>query len=190
MIYTQKIQDAIHFSIAVHEEPIKQKRKGKDVPYVTHPLAVQAGGGEDIVVAGILHDTIEDCEPYGSVTKEIIAEKFGEAVAELVDSVTEKDKGLDWHARKEAALEEIRQFSNDSLLVKSGDVISNNTELIADYNRDGEVTFERFNAPKEETIPHTLEVIKAITNSWDSNPLTQDLAVVAKKLTNILNSKN
>ena len=40
MIYTKKIQEAIHFSIAVHEEPVKQKRKGKDVPYVTHPLTV------------------------------------------------------------------------------------------------------------------------------------------------------
>jgi len=194
MIYTKKIQDAIHFSIAVHEEPVKQKRKGKEVPYVTHPLTVGliislAGGSEDAIVAGVLHDTIEDCEPYGSVTKEILAEKFGDAVAELVDCVTEKNKTLDWHSRKELALEEIRQFSHDSLLVKSGDVISNNTELIADYARDGEATFDRFNAPKEETIPHTLSVIKAILNSWNNNPLEEDLVVAERKLTNILYSK-
>lgn len=194
MIYTQKIQDAVHFSIAVHEEPLKQKRKGKDVPYITHPLAVGliiaiAGGSEDAIVAGILHDTIEDCEPYGSVTKEIIAEKFGDEVAELVDSVTEKDKGLDWHTRKELALEEIRQFSHDSLLVKSGDVISNNTELIADYARDGETTFERFNAPKEETIPHTRAVIRVIRDAWEDNPLSNDLWVISNKLGGILNKE-
>jgi (p)ppGpp synthase/HD superfamily hydrolase len=194
MIYTQKIQDAINFSIQVHEEPVKQKRKGKDVPYITHPLTVglilaQAGANEDVVVAGILHDTIEDCEPYGTVTKDSIAGKFGDTVAELVDSVTEKDKGLDWHARKEAALDEIRQFSNDSLLVKSGDVISNNTELIADYDRDGETTFERFNAPKEETIPHTLSVIKVIQDAWEDNPLHGDLMVISNKLRNILNKE-
>jgi (p)ppGpp synthase/HD superfamily hydrolase len=194
MIYTKKIQEAIHFSIAVHEEPVKQKRKGKDVPYVTHSLTVGlilslAGASEDVVIAGILHDTIEDCEPYGSVTKETLTEKFGESVAELVDSVTEKDKGLDWHARKEAALEEIRQFSNDSVLVKSGDIISNNTELIADFERDGEATFERFNAPKEQTIPHTLSVIDVILDSWKENPLGEDLVVTARKLKKILNSE-
>lgn len=187
MIYTQKIQDAVHFSIAVHEEPVKQKRKGKEVPYITHPLTVglilsQAGASDEVVIAGILHDTIEDCEPYGSVTKEMLTEKFGEQVAELVDNVTEKDKSLSWHERKEKALEEIRQFSHDSLLVKSGDIISNNTELIADYEADGEATFERFNAPKEDTIPHTLMAIGVIINAWAENPLSDDLMSVARKL--------
>jgi len=187
MIYTNKIQKAIHFSIAVHEEPVKQKRKGKDIPYVTHPLTVglilsQAGASEDVVVAGILHDTIEDCEPYGSVTKEIIAEKFGGVVAELVLSVSEKDKGLTWHERKEKALVEIASFSYDSLLVKSGDVISNNTELIADFARDGEETFKRFNASKEEALGHTLKVIGVILSAWKGNPLAGDLKSIARQL--------
>ena len=191
MIYTQKIQDAVHFSIQIHEAPVKQKRKGKDIPYITHPLAVglilsQAGASEDVVVAGILHDTIEDCEPYGSVTRELLAEKFGDPVAELVDSVTEKDKNLSWHERKEKALKEIAAFSHDSLLVKSGDVISNNTELIMDYERDGEATFARFNAPKEETIPHTLEVIDTILSVWQENPLKNDLLQIAKRLGEII----
>lgn len=186
-VYSKRVQDAIHFSIQVHEEPVKQKRKGKDIPYITHPLTVglilsQAGASEDVVVAGILHDTIEDCEPYGSVTKEVIAEKFGDKVASLVDSVTEKDKGLSWHERKELALEEIAAFSHDSLLVKSGDVISNNTELIRDYDADGEATFERFNASKEEILFHTLQVIRTILTVWSENPLAIDLHSIAVKL--------
>ncbi len=59
MIYTNKIQKAINFAIEVHQltgEP--QYRKGKAIPYVTHPLTVglilsQAGASEDVVVAGI-----------------------------------------------------------------------------------------------------------------------------------------
>ncbi len=187
MIYTYKIQQAIHFAIAVHEEPVKQKRKGKDIPYITHPLTVglilsQAGASEDVVVAGILHDTIEDCEPYGSVTRKMIAEKFGEHVAELVDSVTEKDKSLSWHERKEKALEEIRQFSHESLLVKSGDVLSNATELIADYKIDGDATFARFNAPKEELVAHTLHVIRTIVMAWGESPLANELCSAARTL--------
>ncbi len=65
MIYTQKIQHAIRFAIKTHEGYQKQKRKGKDVPYITHPLTVglilaKAGANEDVIIAGILHDTIED----------------------------------------------------------------------------------------------------------------------------------
>lgn len=181
MIYTNKIQDAIHFSIEVHQlsgEP--QFRKGKAVPYVTHPLTVglilsQAGASEDVVIAGILHDTIEDSAVGHKVTKEMLSERFGEVVAGLVDSVTEKDRGLSWHERKEAALEEIRQFSPDSLLLKSGDVISNTTELISDYKRDGNATFGRFNAPQTQLIEHAQLVIKTILEAWPENPLAADL---------------
>ncbi|MBF8280961.1 MAG: HD protein [Candidatus Magasanikbacteria bacterium] len=40
MIYTTLIKDAIKFSIKTHEVYQKQKRKGKDIPYITHPLTV------------------------------------------------------------------------------------------------------------------------------------------------------
>lgn len=190
MVYTQKIQDAIHFSIKTHEVYQKQKRKGKDIPYITHPLTVglilsQAGAEEELVIAGILHDTIEDSIEDKKVTKEMLAERFGENVATLVDSVTEKDRGLSWHERKEAALEEIKNFSHDSLLLKSADVISNNTELISDYKRDGDKTFERFNASKDEALQHTLQVIGVILNTWDKNSLAIDLSDIAYKLQDI-----
>jgi (p)ppGpp synthase/HD superfamily hydrolase len=181
MIYTNKIQDAVHFSIEVHQltgEP--QFRKGKAVPYVTHPLTVglilsQAGASEDVVIAGILHDTIEDSDNEHKVTREMLSERFGEEVAVLVDSVSEKNRELSWHERKEVALEEIRRFSPNSLLLKSGDVISNTTELLRDYDREGEVTFQRFNAPKEQLLSHTQLVIETILEAWPENPLAEDL---------------
>jgi len=190
MVYTQKIQNAIHFSIKTHEVYQKQKRKGKDITYITHPLTVglilsQAVASEDVVVAGILHDTIEDSVDEKKVTKEMLAKRFGLPVAELVDSVTEKDKGLSWIERKEFALEEIKAFSHDSLLLKSADVISNNTELLRDYKREGDKTFERFNAPKEESIKHTLQVIRTIVEGWPDSPLAQELTLIASKLQEI-----
>jgi len=189
MIYTNKIQKAIHFSIEVHElnRQTRQLRKGKKVAYITHPLTVGlilplTGASEEVMIAGILHDTIEDCEPHGSVTKEMIEEKFGQKVADLVYAVTEKDKELPWHERKELALEEIQSFSHEVLLVKSADIISNNTELIGDYEADGEKTFLRFNAPKEIALGHTLQVIGTILTAWEENPLADDLISIAAKL--------
>lgn len=192
-VYTNKIKDAIKFSIKTHETDQKQKRKGKDIPYVTHPLTVglilaRVGASEDVVAAGILHDTIEDSMTGKEVTKEELAQRFGDKVAELVDSVSEKKKDpsslkvIPWDERKREALEHIKTFSKDSLLVKSADVLSNTTELIEDYREDGEAVFERFNAPKNLLLQHSLQVISVIIEKWSENPLVEDLKFVAAEL--------
>lgn len=190
MKYTPKIQHAIRFATKTHEGYQKQKRKGKDVPYIVHPITVglilaTSGASEELIIAGILHDTIEDSIDEKKVTKEMIVNRFGEEVYELVLSVTEQDKSLSWEERKIEALEHIKTFSHDSLLLKSADVISNNMELIDDYNKKGEETFKRFNAPKEKTIPHTLKVINAIIEKWSDSPLAPELLYIAKELQRI-----
>jgi hypothetical protein len=180
MIYTPLLHKAFHFSILVHEVEQKQKRKGKDIAYVTHPIQVglilaKAGAPEHVIAAGMLHDTMEDSIEEAKVTYEELEAGFGKQVADLVASVSEKNRSLTWQERKEAALEEIRQFSHDSLLVKSGDVISNTTELLSDYESDGNATFKRFNAPKQQLISHAQEVIETILHAWPENPLATDL---------------
>src|ERR1700676_883610 len=92
MIFTPTIRKAIVFSIKTHEVYQKQKRKGKDIAYITHPLTVglilaRANAGEDVIVAGILHDTIEDSIDKKKVTRGMLAERFSKNVADLVDSV-------------------------------------------------------------------------------------------------------
>ena len=67
-----KIQKAIKFATKTHEVYEKQKRKGKDIAYIIHPLTVglilsSVGADEDLVCAGILHDTIEDSIPAKKV---------------------------------------------------------------------------------------------------------------------------
>jgi len=86
---SQRVLSAIDFATEAHEG---QKRQSGD-PYITHPLAVMAiledwGMDEDTVIAGVLHDTVEDT----GVTLDDIKEKFGESVAFLVDGVTKLGK--------------------------------------------------------------------------------------------------
>jgi adenylate kinase family enzyme len=190
MIYTQKIQHAIRFAIKTHEGYQKQKRKGKDVPYITHPLTVglilaATGAAEDIIIAGILHDTIEDSIEEKKVTKEMIVERFGYKVYELVLSVTEQDKSLSWEERKAEALEHIKNFSNDSLLLKSADVISNISETLNDYEKEGEKVFERFHASKDKILESYIKSTEAILNKWSENPLADDIKEILKKVRNI-----
>ena len=180
MIYTKKIKDAVKFSIKTHEVYQKQKRKGKDIAYITHPLTVgiilaQAGANEDVIVAGILHDTVEDSTEEKKVTTQMLDERFGKNVTMLVLSVTEQDRTLSWDEQKKEALEHVSHFSHDSLLVKSADIISNTSELIDDYDRHGEKVFDRFFASKEKFIAHQLALISAIKHSWPENPLVPNL---------------
>lgn len=78
MIFTPAIKKAIFFSVKTHEVYQKQKRKGKDIAYITHPLTVglilaRANAPEDVVIAGILHDTIEDSVDNKKVTREMLS---------------------------------------------------------------------------------------------------------------------
>ena len=182
-----KLLKAIKFATKTHEVYQKQKRKGKDISYIVHPLTVglllsQAGAEEDVVIAGILHDTIEDSIETKKVSTDMIEERFGKDIANLVLSVSETDKSLSWIERKEQAIEHINSFSNSSVFLKSADVFANNMELIDDYARDKDKVFERFNADKMEILKNSLTVISALYMKWPENPLRSDLAFVADKL--------
>ncbi len=94
------------FALAAHDG---QLRKGTQIPYASHLLAVASifidyGGDEDEAIAALLHDCIEDC----GVGPEEIRARFGDEVADIVvacsDSL-EKDPNnkADWRIRKEAA---------------------------------------------------------------------------------------
>ena len=186
-LYTNKIRDSIRFATKTHEVYQKQKRKGKDIPYITHPLTVgiilaQVGAKDDVIAAGILHDTIEDSTTEKKVTKEMLEKRFGKNVADLVLSVTEQNKELSWEERKREALEHIKDFSHDSLLVKSADITANISELLDDYEREGDKTFDRFNAPKEKIIKNYLQTIRTIVECWPENPFEGELKLLAGQL--------
>ena len=180
MQYTQKIKEAIHVAIRVHELDQKQKRKGKDIPYIIHPLIVglilsRISRDEDLIVAGLLHDTIEDSVDSKKVTVTTLRKRFGADVASIVDDVTERGYNLTWVERKKLTVKKIPSLPHRSLLVKAADVIANCTELIADFRKEGDYTFRRFNVPKDLLIEHYVEIIENIIKSWPGNPLRNDL---------------
>lgn len=189
MKYTQKIQHAIRFSVKTHEIYQKQKRKGKDVPYIIHPLTVglilaSAGADEDLIIAGILHDTIEDSIEGKKVNAGMISKRFGERVAELVLSVTEVNKP--WEERKEEALGHIKTFSKDSILLKTADIIANNFELVDDYDKKGEEAFKIFGVSKEKKLKEQIRLMEALLKKWPESPLAKSLKEIFKKLEGFL----
>jgi (p)ppGpp synthase/HD superfamily hydrolase len=164
---------ASQFATAAHSG---QTRKGKDIPYITHPLTVglllaSKNLSEDVVIAGILHDTIEDTD----VTYADIEKEFGKKIAEIVNHVTEQDKNLPWAERKQIALEHIQDMSEDAVLVKSADVLHNMTDQVEDYKIEGERMYERFNAPKEAQLQRYEKLIAAFEKKLPENPFLPEL---------------
>lgn len=180
MIYSLRIKSAIRFAIKTHDVYQKQKRKGKDVAYITHPLTValilsQAKAREDVVVAGILHDTIEDSPAHKKVTAAMVRERFGKRVADLVVSVTEPDKSASWEVRKQEAFTHIATFSHGSILLKSADTLANVAEIIDDHARFGNEVFKVFHQTKERIVGNYAAVMAALIRRWPGSPLAGDV---------------
>lgn len=86
-----------------------QLRKSGE-PYLVHPIAVavilaQLGMDDDTLVAGMLHDTVEDTE----YTREMLVDDFGEDIALLVDGVT-KLGNLKFDSKEQAQAENLRKM--------------------------------------------------------------------------------
>ena len=175
-----RVLKAIDFAVKAHEG---QTRKGKEVSYIMHPLSVglllsSSGAEEDLVVAGVLHDTIEDT----TVTYEDIKKIFGKRVADIVNDVTEQDKSLPWAQRKQLALEHVKDMNEDSVLVKTADVLHNMNDQLEDYKKEGDVMFSKFNAGKEAQLNRYKNLVAEIKKRKIKNPLLSDLEFTLKEL--------
>ncbi len=102
----EQVRQAYRFADEAH---LGQLRSSGE-PYITHPIAVAAQCAEwkldaQALMAALLHDAIEDC----GVTKAELVERFGAAVAELVDGLTKLDK-LQFNTREESQAESFRKM--------------------------------------------------------------------------------
>ena len=139
------IQKAIIYAAKKHEG---QKRKGTDIPYIVHPMEVMQiltdiNCSIDVVIAGILHDTLEDT----TATPEEIRSFFGAEVLKLVQTESE-DKSKTWKERKQATIDRIKTASFETCLIALADKLSNIRAMYNDKQLLGDTLFERFNADK------------------------------------------
>jgi (p)ppGpp synthase/HD superfamily hydrolase len=127
-----------------------QFRKGTRIPYIIHPLRVaevliEYECSDEVVIAGILHDTIEDT----AITVDDIMRSFGEKIAELVENASEPDKSDTWENRKQHTIEYLTAAPMDVLLITCADKLDNLRSIQKDYERAGEKVWSRFNRPKD-----------------------------------------
>ena len=127
---------ALSFAADKHRN---QRRKDSEAsPYINHPIALanvlvnEAGISDPVVLcAALLHDTIEDTE----TTYEELVERFGKAIADVVQEVTD-DKDLAKEVRKQLQIEHAAHASPQARLVKLADKICNLRDIAANPPAD------------------------------------------------------
>src|SRR5918996_879783 len=124
---TTKLDEAFRYAHDVHAA---QTRKGTMSPYISHLMGVSSividdGGSEDEAIAALLHDAAED--HGGRQRLEDIRERFGEAVARVVEDCTDswETPKRPWAARKEAYVRHARHLPAASLRVSAADKVHN-----------------------------------------------------------------
>ena len=126
-------------------------RKGTDIPYITHPVAlatmlIEIDCPDEVVVAALLHDVVEDT----AVTLAMVEAEFGDRVAELVRAVTEPDREAPWEVRKQHTLDKLRHAPLPVKLLACADKLHNLRSIARDYAEVGERLWARFNRDKEK----------------------------------------
>jgi len=139
---------ALIFAARAHRS---QYRKGTDIPYITHPMAmaamlVEMGCADELVVAALLHDVVEDTP----VTLAEVETAFGPQVAELVQGVSEPDRSVSWEERKAQTLHKLREAPLAVKLLACADKLHNIRSLSRSYAEIGEPVWQRFNRGKEK----------------------------------------
>lgn len=163
-LISTKTTEAIAFALSAHEG---QLRKGDNRPYIIHPLSVGfilqgAGYSEDVVIAGILHDVIEDTK----YTKEDISEKFGSKVADLVVGVTEDKSIKDWEAKMDNYLENLKNSNDEIKAISAADALDNRRSILWNIENGFDI-WSKFKASPEKVIQKTeerLEIVKSLNN--------------------------
>jgi (p)ppGpp synthase/HD superfamily hydrolase len=179
MAYSPLLDRALALSASAHRH---QVRKGSDVPYIQHPvhvaiLLLKHGFPETVVIAGLLHDVVEDTGTPLSA----IEERFGPEVAALVNSVTEQKTDGEggperpWRVRKEEQLAHLVHADAHGAALKAADALHNCRTTLADLSRVGLAAWARFKAPAGEQIWYYGRIAALCRDRLGPHPLCDEL---------------
>jgi len=176
------------------EKHAGQTRKKTAVPYLSHLMAVaslvlEAGGDEDMAIAALLHDVVEDCG--GMPRLHEVRTQFGPRVAKIVDGCTDSfgDPKPEWIERKKGYLCEVKGADAETRLVSAADKLHNVRTILADYRQDGESIWKRFSGKKEGTLWY----YRALSDEYrrrNANRITRELEIAVAELERAVGRKS
>lgn len=191
LLLSGRFTRAIDYARTLHIE----RRKGTEIPYIAHLLGVaslvmgESGRvdfpvTEDMVIAALLHDTVED---HGGATRlKDVEFNFGSNVARMVeglsDTLAEDSSNKEpWDERKQKYLDRLRSEPSDVQLISAADKLYNAQSILTDYRRIGDEIWLRFKRGREQQLWYFYELLKVFKNSG-ANELVDELERVSMEL--------
>jgi (p)ppGpp synthase/HD superfamily hydrolase len=178
-----RFQRAFAFAAKKHSS---QTRKASTIPYISHlmgvaSLVLEAGGDEDLAIAALLHDVVEDCG--GAPMLKEVRRRFGTRVAKVVDGCTDADTipKPPWRERKEKYIARLKKEDADTRLVSAADKLNNVRSILSDYRAIGESVWSRFNGGREGTLWY-YRTLRDIYLRYPPNRVTRDLELAVNEL--------
>jgi (p)ppGpp synthase/HD superfamily hydrolase len=166
-LMSPRLEQAFRWAAECHAG---QTRKGSRTPYFQHAAAValildRVGFDEDVVIAGMLHDVVEDTD----ATLEDVAAKFGPVVANIVEHCSEQktdERGnkRPWIDRKREHLAAMPRAPVPARGVMLADKLHNLTSIEFDLREKGESVWQRFNAGRDQALWYYTAAIEACGN--------------------------
>ncbi len=201
MFLTDPIFRAIERATVLHQG---QTRRVTGVPYIVHPYAVgfllaHFTEDEAVIIAGLLHDVLEDVPGY---THEMLESEFGGTVAQLVSEVTEDHSIYEEHPelshtdrvrlKKEDYLQRLSNDSEGALMIAAADKICNTRSFLEEYPKLGAEQFwKEYQGTPERYLRFSLAVNDIIHHRL-KHPLAEELDRVTKLAQTLIdkNEKN
>jgi len=177
---SNRIFRAIEFATKAHAGHYRKKTK---IPYIVHPLGtaeilIRYKMPKDVIIAGVLHDTLEDTP----ATVGQIKKRFGANVAKLVEGASEPDKSGSWEDRKTHTIEYLKTAPVKVVYVACADKLHNAKSMLLDHKTYGDAVFLRLNRPKAKQKWYYTSLVKVFILRNRAHPLVREFADVVKKL--------
>src|SRR5262249_45436442 len=168
-------------------------KKGTGVPYISHVMGVaslvlDAGGDEEMAIAALLHDVVEECGGMPALRE--IEQRFGNRVAHIVDGCTDSygSPKAPWRGRKEKYLSRGRDEGEEARLVSVADKVHNTRAILMDYCEIGDLVWERFVGRREGSLWYYRSLADEFERKG-SNRLSRELSRVVAELESLAGTK-
>jgi (p)ppGpp synthase/HD superfamily hydrolase len=168
------------------EKHAGQTRKASNTPYIAHlmgvaSLVLEFGGDEDLAIAALLHDVVEDCG--GAPMLKEVRRRFGRRVAKIVEGCTDSDTDPKppWRERKESYMRHLKRADAETRLVSAADKLNNVRSILSDYREVGESIWSRFNGGREGTLWYYRALLEEFLRSKPDR-LIRELELAVREL--------
>ncbi len=151
------------------EQHAGQRRKADGAPFIAHPIEVgsllyEAGAADDVIAAGVLHDTIEKASTNGAELRR----RFGARTAGLVAAMTEDERIRGYATRKAALRRQVEAAGTDALMVFAADKVSKVRELPVQRSPSEAETASR---TRQRKITHYRRCLEMLERHLADSPL-------------------